>query len=500
MSSSRNLTQLGSTASESSIYEALDRTEHVIQLLTIPKLVKSDSDGTLVKTILKTFTFSKRPLYIALSYVWGPPSPNRLIQINNQFLHVRENLYNFLVEASKSKDRQTYHGKKWLQHHYLWIDQICINQDSDEERADQVKHMGHIYANASETVMWLGLEKSNLGPGDLFKRNNMEREEWARMPLPALDAEWLSQLCRNPYWARSWIIQEILLSQNKVIWYGNHTINWVSFRLMHKRLETHDASLAASDHGKVFANITSTQFRTEFGGVDTANGTLKKGMGLADAIVQFKHLQSTDLLDAVYALRSLLAACYQNMVDVEYSTDPTCLFVNVAHIMAICPWASVDADTYLTACLALRERLGLSDCASQIEMILLTNSRISEAVLIKPCELDEFYALFREEILPGEIEDVDASEDMESQSFWFCPKTAGNCFLAQKRHADGQVSSEYRATKFSARRETVWTYYKSTSSMRVSRRTTTLRLREAWATFVGAVGQEIIACAMLPKG
>jgi hypothetical protein len=38
----------------------------------------------------------------------------------------------------------------------LWIDAICINQDSEEERSQQVQLIGDIYKTAQQVLIWLG--------------------------------------------------------------------------------------------------------------------------------------------------------------------------------------------------------------------------------------------------------------------------------------------------------------------------------------------------------
>jgi hypothetical protein len=49
----------------------------------------------------------------------------------------------------------------------LWVDQICINQQDNEEKSKQVALMGDIYQAAEETLVWLGVTESN---SDLFMR------------------------------------------------------------------------------------------------------------------------------------------------------------------------------------------------------------------------------------------------------------------------------------------------------------------------------------------
>lgn len=39
---------------------------------------------------------------------------------------------------------------------YLWVDQICINQDNTAERNYQVGIMGKIYQAGHQILVWLG--------------------------------------------------------------------------------------------------------------------------------------------------------------------------------------------------------------------------------------------------------------------------------------------------------------------------------------------------------
>ncbi|KAF2851795.1 HET-domain-containing protein [Plenodomus tracheiphilus IPT5] len=85
------------------------------------------------------------PLYTALSYVWGDPTPTKSILLNGHTVLVRRNLWDFLQKA-----------RKWQCTGYLWIDALSIDQSSIAERNHQVAIMGDIYRNAAKTIAWLG--------------------------------------------------------------------------------------------------------------------------------------------------------------------------------------------------------------------------------------------------------------------------------------------------------------------------------------------------------
>ena len=109
-------------------------------------------------------------VFDALSYTWGNPtselsrqnpwitrrvSPrsyaSQVIYVNGKELTVTANL----VYALK-RLQPRFHGRRAVQ--YLWVDAICINQNDDQEKAEQVKMMGDIYKKAAEVLVRLGEE------------------------------------------------------------------------------------------------------------------------------------------------------------------------------------------------------------------------------------------------------------------------------------------------------------------------------------------------------
>ncbi|KAM3494514.1 hypothetical protein MY3957_002237 [Beauveria namnaoensis] len=110
--------------------------------------------------------------YDALSYAWDVPAnvkrPNRRIIVEagdnggggggRSYLFIHRPLELALLRFAAANDaQQTGEGPKYELP--LFIDQICIDQDNDEEKAQQVALMQAIYAHARRAVIWLG-------PGD----------------------------------------------------------------------------------------------------------------------------------------------------------------------------------------------------------------------------------------------------------------------------------------------------------------------------------------------
>lgn len=120
---------------------------HHIRLICLPSSSSSSS-----KTLtIQTFPLDACPPYIALSYTWGPAlsfetpytrHDRRPISLNGRPFLVLRNLYFALVQLYESRPGE-----------YVWVDSICINQDSLEERAAQVGIMDRVYDGAEATLI-----------------------------------------------------------------------------------------------------------------------------------------------------------------------------------------------------------------------------------------------------------------------------------------------------------------------------------------------------------
>lgn len=91
--------------------------------------------------------------YDALPYTWGTDEAIAPILINGQVHRVRYNLMRALQSLGLPDKKR-----------FLWIDALCINQGSPDERADQVSQMGEIYSGARRVVVWLGEEQPDVPP------------------------------------------------------------------------------------------------------------------------------------------------------------------------------------------------------------------------------------------------------------------------------------------------------------------------------------------------
>jgi hypothetical protein len=184
-----------------------------------------------------------KPKYEALSYSWGNPDIVSLIHLGeySNFLNGTTNLFSALVRLRRRDVPRM-----------LWVDAICINQRDDVEKTRQLTLMTRIYKEAVRVVVWLGPGFWNMGHGlaklkellqygrddklgntqEISQRvSDFDSEEeksmdWYHMPSRSAFRIGLSRALSRDWWNRLWVVQEIALSREAVLYCGNRRISW----------------------------------------------------------------------------------------------------------------------------------------------------------------------------------------------------------------------------------------------------------------------------------
>ena len=168
--------------------------------------------------------------YEALSWTWDPASPTKSIKIDRT-VNGEDTAFAFSISPN------LYLALKALRYKYksrvLWVDAICINQDRPDERNRQIPMMPSIYGDAEQVCVWLGdasgdseqaIDFIETIMGDIWKLDQLcedrnETGNWAA----------LLRLIMRPWFSRRWIVQEIALAKNGLIYCGRRSISWRMF-------------------------------------------------------------------------------------------------------------------------------------------------------------------------------------------------------------------------------------------------------------------------------
>ncbi|KAI0633201.1 heterokaryon incompatibility protein-domain-containing protein [Trametes polyzona] len=169
--------------------------------------------------------------YLTLSYVWGGPQPHRTTTAN---------ISTYTDHIDLSKLPRTIRDAITVTHslgfRLLWVDSLCIIQDSREDKHREMLHMRHVYRNASLTL--IAASASNANQGFLEDRPSPQTHHTLPFVCPTahephrvadqevnlgrtgtvhLAAYHTDLFSRDPIHGRGWCLQELLMSLRSLI-------------------------------------------------------------------------------------------------------------------------------------------------------------------------------------------------------------------------------------------------------------------------------------------
>lgn len=372
----KRLAMAGKHQYESAInsrYQALSPEDRAIRLIQIEPLDKdelgADPPGQAsVCCRLQYASLNETVYYTALSYTWGDPTVTKDIILDGRCVPVTTNLELALRQlAIECRDLQ---GPPPL----LWVDYVCIDQQNETERTQQVSQMDATFGKATQTVVWLGSssEDSKLAMDFLRELNRAavwirsSFSSWSRFPfgegatipvvrdiqnvldqaLAALrndDSTLLSaigSLFERPWFRRVWVIQERVLSMDCVVYCGSEHITWTEFYggfwvLCGLRDYLNLVGTGQQDSSSLSIRLTGALDLVTPVAFTSGNSSLLQLFSLLSRMAPKAQLQASDRRDYVYALLGLIDPDMSPSISVDYRKD----------------WATVQTEV-AKACLA----------------------------------------------------------------------------------------------------------------------------------------------------
>ncbi|KAK0657950.1 heterokaryon incompatibility protein-domain-containing protein [Cercophora newfieldiana] len=171
--------------------------------------------------------------YEAISYTWGVPDATKPVLCDGRTVMVTPNCQQAILHLRRS-----------LQPRRIWIDAVCIDQQSVSEKNTQVPMMGDIYHRAQRTIIWLGPDidgvlsgvlrrasryggyinrfilKPGLEIGDATDETRPKRSHMRLGILGRNESQRMAHLLSEDWFRRIWTIQEFLLSKSTVFRMG----------------------------------------------------------------------------------------------------------------------------------------------------------------------------------------------------------------------------------------------------------------------------------------
>lgn len=222
----------------------------------VPADESSENTGKSLSSSLKDLhlehhDLATAPPYLALSYVWGDTTNQVPVNIDGRPVPITNNLCQALAHIwlfhdelergltavsgppADANDGKSADCQLVL---YLWIDALCINQASFDERAVQVPRMAAIYSTAVTTLVWFGPLPLDEGKLPVHLESFLELFDATvpiapfprrHFPQPPVEGNLTtnrmmnligvlkiySGLINNPWFTRIWVFQEYALSK-----------------------------------------------------------------------------------------------------------------------------------------------------------------------------------------------------------------------------------------------------------------------------------------------
>ncbi len=224
----------------SSLYRPLKGDLPLRLLLICPGRPEEPLKTELIPTTLE----EAQGRYDATSYTWGSPENPELISCGNYQLWVQRNAFHMMLDLRNPDGPRK-----------VWIDAICINQCSLDERASQVAIMHHIYRRAAATWVWMGRPDEHSSAAMTYAATLDAKKlvgefsycqygtSWPRFAEKSyffdpsfdlvVDANQIRDLAvaivsflNRPWFSRVWIQQEASLCQSVRVMCGPNAVNW----------------------------------------------------------------------------------------------------------------------------------------------------------------------------------------------------------------------------------------------------------------------------------
>lgn len=265
-------------------------------------------------------TFAPPPTYETLSYRWTDVDLEApcFMEIDNIPLPIGPGLYAALTQFRYEE------GSRWI-----WVDQICINQNDPEEKFHQIAMMADIYMRAERALIWLGQasDQSDVAMEffpifvEMVRRNEDTNQLVSEcIPRNGSLAKCLAHMFSRSWFSRLWTLVEAAFARDALVCCGQKSF---SYRI----LEAFQDNLAQehSRHWRNALGIISSglpESAEPDGPVRTLNAHiytvcgLRAGRGVCSARILdcFRNFECSEDQDRVYAGLRLLNPALRNKI------------------------------------------------------------------------------------------------------------------------------------------------------------------------------------------
>ncbi|KAF5599910.1 heterokaryon incompatibility protein het-6 [Fusarium pseudoanthophilum] len=252
------------------------------------------------------------PSYSALSYTWADDKGDTSLT-NLIFLDTEQKV----LRITRNCDRALRSLRQRHKSILLWVDSLCINQSSLSERSHQVALMKTIYSRAATVHAYVGEEQcgediSGTEAMTLLKdiQQNGFSERLASSETGSIAV--LNNFFSRSYFARLWIVQELLLARSITVHCGQASI-----------------SVSNQSLSLLYEQAVKIPLWVRYVGNEQPT-TARSPMDLKDLLVAASVCKVTDLRDKVFGLLGLVGDAQASDLSPDYELMIREVYIGVA--------------------------------------------------------------------------------------------------------------------------------------------------------------------------
>ncbi|PQE22890.1 heterokaryon incompatibility protein [Rutstroemia sp. NJR-2017a BBW] len=312
--------------------------------------------GDPVVCSIRFHTLGSNESFEALSYCWGNANDSSELILYPSETNGRSEAYSTPGSVFMALKQLRYRDRP----RSIWIDQLCINQNDIEERAQQVSMMTEIYSNASAVNIWLGDRDPSTEAGmrvvrdihnfsvrvckggdactcfgtrhtiiptkisdsvdptkapisfrgmyEIFAAHQSRFVTGVRELIGGHLTELMSCIFMNPWFRRIWVLQEALRARTALVYCGPEIISWnelldVNMWLNSTDYRFQETFLPAHPMMPSIWTTLRTQ-QSNLASLDPRDSSQQGGhhLGILDVFLDGLELKATDPRDKLFAL------------------------------------------------------------------------------------------------------------------------------------------------------------------------------------------------------
>ncbi|KAI3318140.1 hypothetical protein HD806DRAFT_549483 [Xylariaceae sp. AK1471] len=323
--------------------------KHFRLLYLLPGEKNHDLQGVVVQV-----PYELDDAYRTLSYVWGTDKRTEELITPDGVLQITPSLNEAL--------RRLRHRKEAI---LLWVDAICINQDDNAEKAQQIRLLPTIFQRAELTYAFLGdcegvdaamemlmqirakasWEELSTACSDTSARKSglaSNSDDWPEnlarvpaswedrcIPLPD-DAIWNSveKMFSCPWFRRVWVIQEVVVASHVSVVCGKWIVDWSD---LHFAIEIVDREVQVSESDRFLRLRSSWEPFLTLAGQREWEARHHR-WAFISLLENFRHVDSTLSRDRFFALLGLALDANDAEFDPDYDSPLEEIVLRVARV------------------------------------------------------------------------------------------------------------------------------------------------------------------------